>query len=832
MSFPETGSFSMEQVPARGEERRFKATTHSLLWVLIATLLAGTGCGGLFPSSSSGRGNHKSLSSLVISPANPVVPIGDSERFVVTGILNDGSTQDITDAVAWSVDNPAIATIDGSGLAVAKQQGMAEITATSGLESATAKLTVPAPTLISISISAATFSVSKGGTQQLTATGSFTDGSTKDLTATSTWASSASGIATVSSTGMVSGVAAGTDTITATSGKIIGAQQVTVAQATLLSLTVAPSAFSLAKGRTQQFAVTGKFADGTTQDETGSVAWTVAPASVVSISNGGLATALATGTATLTAISGSISGSATLTVIPATLASLAITPASPMVAKGGTQQLSVTGTFSDGSTQNITSTVAWTVAPASVASVSNAGLVSTIANGTATVTATSGSISGSDLITVSGANLTSIAVTPPNPTLSNGATQQMTATGTYSDGSTQDITSKVTWSGAKTGILNLSTTGLVTAQGPGSATITAASGSVSGSDTVTVSPSLVSIAVTPASASVPKGETQQMTATGTYNDGSTQDISNKVTWTGAVSGVVQLSATGLVTAQGLGTATITATLGPISGATSLTVSAAVPVSIAVSPAGQTITVGAALQMHAVETLSDGTTRNITNAADWTSATPDIAKVSVSGLAIAAAAGTATIDVSYRSVNGSGTITVIPVQYVITESTTKQRKLFDSYFDNGNVPGVDAAYRMTYRGANEDICAMVYVFAADQQMAECCGCKVSRNGLRTLSLNTDLTSNPLTGKIPTSGTVQVIASDEASNPTCNPASFSPSERLDIWATHIQTLTSGSPTPNSGQATPQHEKPSTALTSQCQAIQELGSGQGICSCGKGD
>jgi hypothetical protein len=75
----------MEQVPARGEERRFKATTHSLLWVLIATLLAGTGCGGLFPSSSSGRGNHKSLSSLVISPANPVVPIGDSERFVVTG---------------------------------------------------------------------------------------------------------------------------------------------------------------------------------------------------------------------------------------------------------------------------------------------------------------------------------------------------------------------------------------------------------------------------------------------------------------------------------------------------------------------------------------------------------------------------------------------------------------------------------------------------------------------------------------------------------------------------------------------------------------------------
>ncbi len=831
MSFPETGSFSMEKVPVRGEERRIKTAAMPSLVAVLTLLLAGTGCGGLFQGGSSNRSNHKSLSSLVISPPNAVVPIGDTERFAATGVFTDGSTQDMSEAVVWSVDNPAVATVSGSGLAVAKGQGTAEITATSGLESATAKLTVPAPTLISISISAATFSVSKGGIQQLTATGSFTDGTTKDLTATSTWASSAAGIAGVGNTGMVSGVAAGTTTITATSGKIIGAQQVTVVQAALVSLSVAPSAFSLAKGRTQQFTVTGKFADGTTQDETASVAWTVAPASVVSISNGGLATALATGTATLTAISGSISGSGTLIVTPATLASLAITPASPMVAKGSTQQLSVTGAFSDGSTQNITSTVAWTVAPANVASVSNAGLVSAIANGTATVTATSGSISGSDLITVSGANLTSIAITPPNPTLSNGATQQMTATGTYSDGSTQDITSKVSWSGAKAGVLNLNATGLVTAQGPGSASIAATSGSVSGSDTITVSPSLVSIAVTPTGASVPKGETQQMTATGTYNDGSTQDISNKVTWSGAVTGVVQLSTTGLVTAQGLGTATITATLGSISGATGMTVSAAVPVSIAVSPAGQTITAGAALQMHAVETLSDGTTRNITNTADWTSATPDIATVDASGLATSVAAGTATIDVSYRSISGSGTFTVIPVQYVVTESSTRQRALFDSYFANTRAPGIDADYRITYRGAKEDICAMVYVFAADQQMAECCGCKVSRNGLRTLSLNTDLTSNPLTGKIPASGSVQIIASDEASNPTCNPTSLTPSERLDIWATHIQALSSGLPAP-SGQAMPLHEKPPTLVTSQCQAIQELGSGQGICSCGKGD
>src|SRR3984893_13570483 len=144
-------------------------------------------------------------------------------------------------------------------------------------------------------------------------------------------------------------------------------------------------------------------------------------------------------------------------------------------------------------------------------------MVTTLGNGTAMVTATSGSVSGSDMVTVSGASLTSIAISPPNPLLSKGKTQQLAATGTYSDGNTQDITGKVSWTGSVANVIDLSSTGLITAKGPGNATVTATAGSVSASDTITVSPSLVSISISPANASVPKGETQQLVATGTYD---------------------------------------------------------------------------------------------------------------------------------------------------------------------------------------------------------------------------------------------------------------------------------------------------------------------------
>ena len=169
-----------------------------------------------------------------------------------------------------------------------------------------------------------------------------------------------------------------------------------------------------------------------------------------------------------------------------------------------------------------------------------------------------------------GPTLSSITVTPANPSITTGASQQFTATGNLSDGSTQNLTAQATWS-SSSGTVRVGPTGLATTSSAGTATITAQSGTITGSTVLTVSgPALLSITVTPANPSIGAGTSQQFTATGTFADGSTQNLTTQVTWTSS-SGTVHIGSTGLATTSSGGTATITAQSGTISGSTLLTV---------------------------------------------------------------------------------------------------------------------------------------------------------------------------------------------------------------------------------------------------------------------
>jgi WD40 repeat protein len=111
--------------------------------------------------------------------------------------------------------------------------------------------------------------------------------------------------------------------------------------------------------------------------------------------------------------------------------------------------------------------------------------------------------------------LQSIAVTPANPTISTGATQQFTATGTYSDGSTQDLTSQVTWASSDTAVATTSTSGLATGVGAGTTTISAARDGVTGSTTLTVQSAPLTITTTSLpGATVDVAYSATLTATG------------------------------------------------------------------------------------------------------------------------------------------------------------------------------------------------------------------------------------------------------------------------------------------------------------------------------
>ncbi len=172
---------------------------------------------------------------------------------------------------------------------------------------------------------------------------------------------------------------------------------VTVTPPELLSLLVAPPDATIAQGQTQPFTAEGTYTDGTTPDLTGSATWASGDQAVAIITTtGGLATAVAPGTTTITATVtatshalGVITASASLTVTPPVLASLAMSPAFPSVLLGQTLQLSAVGTLTDGTTQDLTPLVTWTTSDPAVATLTSpGGLATTLTPGTTTITAT------------------------------------------------------------------------------------------------------------------------------------------------------------------------------------------------------------------------------------------------------------------------------------------------------------------------------------------------------------------------------------------------------------------------------------------------------------
>jgi len=191
----------------------------------------------------------------------------------------------------------------------------------------------------------------------------------------------------------------------------------------------------------------------------------------------------------------------------------------------------------------------------------------------------------------------------------------------------------------------------------------------------------------------------------------------------------------------------------------------------------------------------------------------------------------------------------------------------NYFSNNAVAGApDAVVRITNPGfkagargsfsnpGNGSLCALVYVFSSDQQLAECCGCLITPNGLQTTDVRTQLTSNSLTGVVPNNGVIQIMASgiNSSSSPTaiypdnspfCDPsAEDNDFPDLRAWGTHIQNCSVPSigkkgsqpvagcvETETPFEPTPDGRSECPYLTSVCNFVITQGSGQGVCDCG---
>jgi hypothetical protein len=159
----------------------------------------------------------------------------------------------------------------------------------------------------------------------------------------------------------------------------------------------------------------------------------------------------------------------------------------------------------------------------------------------------------------------------------------------------------------------------------------------------------------------------------------------------------------------------------------------------------------------------------------------------------------------------------------------------NYFANNAGSAPDATVRIDNPGLTYgNLCAFIYVFDNDQQLTECCGCVETHNGLRTLSVRRNLTSNPLTGRVSNNGVIKIV-SGAVNNAPCDPtANVAPKANLRAWATHIQNAV-GTAWPITETEFSDSTLGATELANlqaQCAFVNILGSGQGICSCGTGD
>jgi hypothetical protein len=206
----------------------------------------------------------------------------------------------------------------------------------------------------------------------------------------------------------------------------------------------------------------------------------------------------------------------------------------------------------------------------------------------------------------------------------------------------------VVWSSATPSVATLGT--LTTTQNvncltAGTSLIKATFSSIVGQTTITCVtpvPTLVSITVTPTSPSINVGASLGFTATGTYSDNTTKDLTATSAWLSTATSIASLGTLGTqqsVTCLAAGTSNIRATFAAVSGQSTLTCSTATPptlVSISVTPKTPTITVGSTLNFLGTGTYSDNSTQNVTSLGTWSSSNTAIATVQLTDCVVGVA----------------------------------------------------------------------------------------------------------------------------------------------------------------------------------------------------
>ena len=315
----------------------------------------------------------------------------------LTAEVRDQNGQVMAGAGAtWTSSNASVATVGGSGLVTAAGNGTATITATAGGVSGTATVTVT-QVVSAVVVSPAADTLVAGDTLRLSAEATDANGHPV-AGAEFTWASGDTSVAVVDGSGLVTGTGAGEVEITATSSGVTGRGEFTVVAPAPTAIVVTPDTVALtALGETEQLAAEVRDQAGRAMAGV-AVSWSSADTTVAAVDSAGLVTAAGSGATTITAAAGQASGEAVVTVMPSA-GSVVVTPAAGTVAPGDTLRL-VAEAFDENGHGVEGAEFDWSSSDVSAARVDGSGLVTGVAEGTATITAMVGDARGTAEITV------------------------------------------------------------------------------------------------------------------------------------------------------------------------------------------------------------------------------------------------------------------------------------------------------------------------------------------------------------------------------------------------------------------------------------------------
>ena len=501
----------------------------------------------------------------------------------------------------------------------------------------------------SVSVSQATAEMLIGESIQVYATVLPSDATDKTVF----WASSKQTVATVSSSGMVTAIAEGVSTITASAGGFIATCVVTVSKRVIpvSSVELNKTSLTLVKGATEALSAIVKPNDATDS----SVIWSSSDTSVASVENDGRVTAVGGGEAIICAKAGDQEAKCIITVtVPVT--SVSLNKETITLIEGESEVLVAKIEPEDATDKTIT----WSSSNAQIAAVGDDGEVIAIKEGEATITAKAGDKSATCKVKVNAPFIPVSAISLNKNTLELKKGDSETLVASVSpDNATEPA---VTWSSSNTAIASVDNDGRVTAVGGGEATICAKAGGKEAKCIVTVTVPVASVSLNKETITLIEGESEVLVAKIEPEDATDKTIA----WSSSNAQIATVGDDGKVTAIKEGEATITAKAGAKSATCKVKVSAPyIPVSgISLNKSTLELKKGNSETLVASVSPNNATEPAVT----WSSSNESIAKVNQEGKVTAVNSGAATITAKAGNHSATCDVTVvIPVTGVTLDN---------------------------------------------------------------------------------------------------------------------------------------------------------------------